>query len=89
MLVDVLYVLVAIAGVSFTIAVIREEPGVFPAISLITWAILGFQADTITLITQSGTRITESAPTLQYVAIGLAIVSAIGVIDTLNTLREP
>lgn len=78
----------AIGGVAFAFGVglyrYHNESGLFAAISLITFAMLAFGADSIVVITETGNTVTQSQPTLQYLSLGLAVVSALAVAGSLT-----
>lgn len=88
MLLGVVYLVAALAGAAFVLAVglyrYHSETGLFATLSLAAWAVLAFQADAVEVVTNSGSIVTRSEPTLQYLSLGLAIVSGLAVVGALS-----
>jgi hypothetical protein len=63
---------------------LHNETGIFAALSLAAWGILAFQADAITVVTETGATLTRTEPTLQYLSLGLAAVSLLAVFGSLT-----
>lgn len=83
MLESMLTIVAVIAGVAFVLALhtnAGSTTAVYSAISLIGWGIVAFEADNVVVVTETGTTVTQSAPSLQYLGLALAVVSALGVI---------
>lgn len=88
MLASIAHLFAAIGGVSFIMGLgfyrYHNESGLFSAISLITFSMLAFAADSLTVVTNTGNIVTQSQPTLQYLSLGLAVVSALAVAGALT-----
>jgi hypothetical protein len=73
----------AIGTVAFVLAVgmyrWHEESGLFATLSMAAWAGLALQAGSITVVTETGATMTRAQPTLQYLSLGLALVSLLAV----------
>lgn len=78
----------AVGGVAFILGLgmyrYHNEPGLFAAISLVAWSMLAFGGDAVTVVTDAGNTVTQAQPAIQYLALGLALVSALAVVGSLS-----
>lgn len=58
----------------------HEEVELFAALSTVFWAVLAFASDNVVVVTNSGTTVTQSSVTMQYLSVGLALVSFIAIV---------
>lgn len=83
MMLATLQIIAAIGGVAFVLGIMADDAnsiGVFAAVALVAWSIVALQAGNITVVTDTGATVTRAEPTLQWLGLGLAGVSTLGVL---------